>query len=53
MRGKNHRENMEIFSILNKNSGRVEKRMCYKILDIDWLACKREWSKFNSIFVVE
>ena len=48
-----NRENMEVFTALNKNNGRIEKRICYKILDIDWLPCKNEWSNLNSVFAVE
>lgn len=46
-------ENIEIYSTSNKNSGRLEKRICYKVSDIEWLSSRNEWAGLASVFAVK
>lgn len=46
-------EDMEIFTTTNKNHGRIEKRICYKIEDIDWISMIKEWTGLSTVFAVK
>ena len=43
---------VEQFVTHEKNGGRIEKRICRKVADIDWLYAKEEWSGLKSVFSV-
>lgn len=45
-------ENMEKSTTIEKNGGRIEKRICTKITDISWLEVKKDWSGLKSVFTV-
>lgn len=44
---------MEIFTTTNKSHGRIEKRICYKILNTDWISMKKDWPGLNDVFAVK
>jgi len=46
-------EEMEIFTTVNKNNGRTEKRTCRKTENVGWISSKNEWEGLCSIFCVE
>jgi predicted transposase YbfD/YdcC len=47
-------EDIEIFEAKpEKNGGRIEKRVCYKIKDVKWLSEYEEWAGLQSIFAVK
>lgn len=46
-------DDIEIFTTTNKNHGRIEKRTCYKISNIDCISMKNEWVGLNSVFAVK
>jgi predicted transposase YbfD/YdcC len=45
-------EGIERFSTIEKNGGRIEKRICQKVGDISWLLGKEEWNGLKSVFAV-
>ena len=47
-----NRDEFEVFQTIEKNSGRLEKRICRKTSDISWLSCRDEWSNLQSIFEI-
>lgn len=44
---------MEIYTTVNKNNGRTEKRICRKTGNTGWIYNKNEWEGLCSIFSVE
>ena len=50
---KTNAEYMEIFTTTNKSHGRIEKIICHKIVDIDWISMKKEWAGLSSVFAVK
>lgn len=44
---------MEIYTTVNKNNGRTEKRICMKTGNTGWIYNKNEWEGLCSIFSVE
>lgn len=47
------KECVEEFSTLEKNGGRVEKRICRKLKDIAWLQERHDWPGLKAVFQVE
>lgn len=47
------KEKIESYATLEKNHGRIEKRICRKMLDIKWLKARHNWSGLKSVFSVE
>jgi predicted transposase YbfD/YdcC len=45
-------ECIEQFITVEKNGGRVEKRICQKVNDISWLHGKEGWSGLQTVFAV-
>ena len=45
-------ENLEEFTTIEKNGGRIEKRICQKVTDISWLNARNEWAGLKSVFAV-
>ena len=45
-------KNIEEFTTIEKNGGRIEKRICYKVIDIGWLAAQEDWVGLKSVFAV-
>lgn len=46
------RENMDTITTLEKNSGRIERRVAYTSSDVDWLPNKNEWEGLASISAI-
>ncbi|GFH43430.1 hypothetical protein Hs30E_19810 [Lactococcus hodotermopsidis] len=46
-------EDIETFSTLEKNHGRIEARKCYLIKDIDWLDNREKWAGLRCVFAVK
>ena len=46
------RNEIESYQTTEKNSGRIERRICSKITDISWLEDKDQWAGLESIFSV-
>jgi len=47
-------EEIEIYEgKIEKNGGRIEKRVCYKIKDVSWLSMYDEWTGLKSVFAVK
>ena len=46
-------EKLESFSTLEKNHDRIEKRICRKMADINWLKDRHNWSVLKSVFAVD
>ena len=46
-------ERVEGYATLEKNHGRIEKRICRKMENIDWLKKRHNWSGMKSVFEVE
>lgn len=46
-------ESMEEFSIIEKNGGRVEKRVCRKLKEIAWLQERHGWPGLKAVFNIE
>ena len=44
---------MEIYTTVNKNNGRTEKRICRKTGNTGWISGKNEWEGLCSIFSVK
>lgn len=43
------RETMNTAVVVEKNSGRIERRSAYSICDVEWQRDKREWSSLSCI----
>ena len=43
---------IEKFTTIEKNAGRIEKRICMKITDISWLYGKEKWPGLKTVFAV-
>jgi len=43
---------IETFETIEKNGGRIEKRICKKVTDISWLEAQSEWVGLQSVFSV-
>lgn len=46
-------EKVESFTTLEKNHGRIEKRICRKMSNINWLKKRHNWFGLKSVFSVE
>ena len=46
-------EEVESFVTLEKNHGRIEKRICRKMKDVEWLKKRHNWMGLKSVFAVE
>jgi predicted transposase YbfD/YdcC len=44
--------NIEKFTTIEKNRGRLEKRICYKVTDISWLEGHDDWTGLKTVFAV-
>ncbi|MDR1606089.1 MAG: ISAs1 family transposase [Streptococcaceae bacterium] len=49
----NCQEDIETFSTIEKSRGRIEKRDCYLIKDINWLANRDLWAGLRCVFAVK
>jgi predicted transposase YbfD/YdcC len=49
----NCQEEIETFSTLEKSHGRLEKRECYLVKDIEWLDNRELWAGIKSVFAVK
>jgi predicted transposase YbfD/YdcC len=48
-----NKEEVEVYKApIEKNGGRVEKRTCYKVIDIDWLEQAKQWKGIKSVFAI-
>jgi len=47
------KEDMEEFTTVEKNGGRVEKRVCKKLKEIAWLKERHGWPGLNAVFSIE
>ena len=45
-------DEIEVFKAFEKNSGRLEERICRKIKDISWLDGRKDWANLNSVFEI-
>ena len=45
-------ESVETFSSIEKNGGRIEKRICQKVSDINWLYGKEEWPGLTAVYAI-
>jgi len=45
-------ENIEKFRTIEKNGGRIETRICKKVIDISWLKSRKYWAGLTSVFSV-
>ena len=45
-------ENIQSHTTVEKGHGRIEKRICKKVTDIDWLYGREEWMGLKSVFAV-
>lgn len=46
------KEDMDSFQTVEKNAGRIEKRVCRKIKDISWLK-EHKWPGLQLVFSIE
>ena len=47
-------EEIEIYEgKIEKNGGRIEKRVCYKLKDVSWLSMYDKWAGLKSVFAVK
>ena len=46
-------KDIETFTTIEKNGGRIEKRICYKISDLSWLEERCSWAGLKSVFSVK
>ena len=46
-------EKLESFATVEKNHGRIEKRICRKMTQTDWLKKRHNWTGLKSVFAVE
>lgn len=44
---------LECHTTVEKNAGRIEKRICSKIIDISWLEGREKWPGLKSVFSIE
>ncbi len=47
------REELENYQTIEKNAGRIEKRICRKIKDISWLLQRHDWPGLRCVFWIE
>lgn len=47
------KDNMEKYITIEKNGGRIEKRICEKVTDISWLEGRNEWAGLKSVFSIK
>lgn len=45
------RKECEIFQTVEKNAGRIEKRICHKASNVTWLQ-EHRWPGLNSVFAI-
>lgn len=45
-------DNIEQCETMEKNGGRIEKRICKKVTDISWLHGKEEWAGLKTVFAI-
>jgi predicted transposase YbfD/YdcC len=43
---------IEQFTTNEKNGGRIERRICYRVKDISWLQAKDKWTGLKTVFAV-
>ena len=43
---------IEKFETIEKNGGRIEKRICERVTDISWLDARNEWAGLKAVFSV-
>lgn len=43
----------ETFQTIEKNAGRIEKRICKKVKDISWLLPRHDWPGLRCVFLME
>lgn len=53
LNGKNDESKLDIYETLEKGHGRIEKRICYVLSNIDWLYSKEEWAGLKKIFAIK
>jgi len=46
-------EELETFQTVEKNAGRIEKRICRKLKDISWLLPRHNWPGLRCVFLIE
>lgn len=46
-------EELESCQSVEKNAGRIEKRICRKIKDVSWLLPRHDWPGLRSVFLIE
>ncbi len=46
-------EELETFQTVEKNAGRMEKRICRKIKDVSWLLPRHDWPGPRCVFFIE
>jgi len=46
-------EKLESFATVEKNHGRIEKRICRKMIQTDWLKKRHDWVGLKNVFAVE
>lgn len=49
----NSKEFVDEFTTIEKNGGRVEKRICRKLKEITWLQERHEWPGLKAVFSIE
>ena len=47
------KDSIESHTTIEKNAGRIEKRICRKITDISWLEDRTKWTGLRTIFSIE
>ncbi len=46
-------KDLECFSTTEKNGGRIETRICYKVNNIEWFEYKEEWAGLSTVFAIK
>ncbi len=46
-------EDLEVCQTVEKNAGRIEKRICRKLKDISWLLPRHDWPGLRCVFLIE
>jgi predicted transposase YbfD/YdcC len=47
------KDGVQTHSMLEKNAGRIEKRICRKIVDLSWLEERHRWPGLRSVFSIQ
>lgn len=47
------KDSLETHTTIEKNAGRIEKRICRKITDLSWLDGHEKWAGLQSVFSIE